>query len=289
MNKWLGIGLMIVMAISGCQGVHEQRIYNEDQVMLRMAADLEQEHPGYQLALALKDQVAAATQGQVLIKLYDEDELMTKGSIIQQVAFGGIDMAWTKGVYLTAYSKTFHSLMTSGQDDVFLIDQLNNGDKNARIIDEFRGEKINVIHWYLGSKRGICEKDNQLEGLVGKKVGAFEDSIYVDELATTGYIFVPVQEAEMKTYLELDYVQGMASDFLQYMESGSYEIAPFFHPMIPLRYPNALVLSNEAMKGLTVAQQAIIRDIAKGLVTDYTEGLRRLEERYSKSLEAFYE
>lgn len=242
----------------------------EGQLVFRMAEHRSEDHPTNEGAHIFAQLVEERTDGKVKILIYDGYALGDEASIIEQIGFGGIDFARVCGVYLDEYADEMSTLCLPGlYDNNEMMMTVFNDETVGTIISEvLKNEKINVLTWYPGSTRGIYYDQYDFRALNSGKLAIPKSQMKITEMEAMGFQPIPTIQDNINSYLNGDYVEGAEGELLDYYYNKSYNQSKYF-TQTESRIPEAFVVSNTALKQLTVEQQQIVMQAAydAGIIT----------------------
>lgn len=247
----------------------------EGQLVFRMADHQMTEYPSNEGVREFAKLVEERTNGDVKILIYDENALGTEADLVEQVAFGGLDIARVSSIYMSDYVSLMNTFLLPRlfADKNEMIRVLYNEEISIRLKEAYKSEKINILAWYPGSTRGIFYKQSSFEALFKEKIAVPENKMKINEISLLGFLPVPSNEANVNSYLNSNYIEGAEGALLDYYFNKNYEKAGNFTYTPWSIIPEAIIMSNMAIKKLTNEQQEIIREVASEtaiLISDMT-------------------
>lgn len=264
-----GIISLLVLAVCiliwelGSHTEIKEEFQPEGQLIFKMAEHRTKEYPTNEGAYLFAKLVEERTDGQVKILIYDGYELGDEASIIEQVAFGGIDFARISGVYLDEYLDEMSAICLPGlyENNQEMMAVFNNEEIGTKISEDLKNEKINILTWFPGSTRGVFYDTPELIPYSKSKIAVPTSSMKILEVESLGFQPVPTMQDNVNSYLSGEYVSGAEGELLDYYYGKSYNKARNF-TKTESRIPEAIVASNSAFKQLTVDQQMIVTQAA---------------------------
>ncbi|WP_281814321.1 TRAP transporter substrate-binding protein DctP [Vallitalea longa] len=233
------------------------------QLIFRLAESRCSKHPSVKATQKFIDLVKERTNGEIEIIKFDSSDLGNETNIAEQIEFGGIDFARVSTLYLSNYvdeiNMFFLPNIFKDRNDIEL---LLDGEMGSLFTERLKNEKINLLAWYEGSRRGIYTNTSMIY-LEGLKIGVPENETKMNEMISLSFSPIPVKVEDIYNYIKSGYIQGAENDLLEYYYNNNYEVAKYFYFMSCSYAPEALIASNTAIKQLTPEQQKIISEAAK--------------------------
>lgn len=259
--------LITLLVFSGCSSQKTLPKTEADVVTFRLA----EVHPSnYPTTLADKEfarLVEEKTDGRIVIKVYDHEQLGTETSVLEQVQFGAIDFARTSISPLSEIAPQFNVLQLPYiyRDDEHMWQVLNSeiGDFFLNSIDEvgYIG-----LGWYDGGARNFYNSVREIktiDDLKGLKFRVMESQLMVDMAKALGASVIPMTYGDVYKSIQTGVIEGAENNFPSYESSLHYEVAPYYTVDEHVRVPEILLATNKIMDRISESDLAIIKDCAK--------------------------
>jgi tripartite ATP-independent transporter DctP family solute receptor len=259
---------MLALAISGCGAKDEDyRVSNQDSIILRLA---ETQAPGYPSSRAAKEfarLVEEKSAGRIKVKVYDSGRLGDETSVVEQVQFGGIDLARVSVASLARYyprmkAATLPFIFTSPYHVWWVFE----GTVGEEVKEGLLKEKITCLVWYEGGARAFYnskKRITEIEDLKGLRISARQSQTMRDLYSSIGISLAEVKPSEVYSALQTGIIDGAEDNVVAYYVLKHYEVAPFLTYDEHTRIPEAIIASRITMLQLSKHDQAIIEQAAK--------------------------
>lgn len=278
--------ILLVIVFTGIwifgQNIQKSSAYevNENQLIFRMADHRISDYPSNIGVRKFARLVEERTNGDVKILIYDQNALGNETNIVEQIAFGGIDFARVSTLYMQDFAPIMGDLLVPDkfENEAEMMDNFNEDKVSIAIREGYKSEKINILALYPGAVRGIFHKKETIDALLGGKIGVPESQIKIDEIGALGFLPIPSKSENINSYLKANYIEGAEGDLLDYYFNENYVEAPNFTTLYWSMIPEAIIVSNTAIKKLTTEQQRIIYETANevaGYITELTKEKER--------------
>lgn len=217
---------------------------------------------GYRFAMLVNER----TRGRIRIRVSADGALGEEGSVVDQIAMGGIDFARVSLVALSDYSDLIQVLMMPYlyRDSAQMWKALD-GDVGQKVVDSLQGSGIVPLSWYDAGARSFyfCKKVDSLDGLKGLNVRVQNSPVMSDMVSSFGANPVPVDYDEVYDALQTGQVDGAENNWSSYEAMGHYKVAPYVLEDEHVRIPEVQIVSNTTMSQLSQKDQEIIRQAAR--------------------------
>jgi TRAP-type C4-dicarboxylate transport system substrate-binding protein len=266
LRLFLVIGLLVFM--NGCgrknYGLEPKP---KDQVILRLADVFNTEYPSTAAGVRCARLIAAKTKGRIKVRLFENGELGDELSVIEQVQFGGIDLARVNMAVLFEYLKKYQLLLTPGlYRDSAHLQRVLNGTIGMKVGNELLKEKIVLLCWYDVGNPGFYNYKRKLKtstDFQGLKLGVTKAQLIRDYINRLSGWPVSLEPGEVLGQLQNRTIDGAYNNLVIYWSLHHYEIAQFYTVDSQTFFPDVLIGSRVAMMQLTKTDQQIIMQAAR--------------------------
>lgn len=256
--------LIIIVSMVGCQQMKKDK---SDAIVFRLA----EAHPSdYPTTLADKEfarLVEERTQGRIIIKVYDSQQLGEEKSVIEQVQFGAIDFTRVSLGPLSEFSPQLNVLQLPYiyRDSEHMWKVLNSpiGD---HFLESIENEGFIGLGWYDAGARNFYNSVREvqsLEDLQGLKFRVMESELMIDMAKALGASVTPMPYGEVYSAIQTGVIDGAENNFPSYDTSSHYEVAKYYTIDEHVRVPEILIASSIVKDRISDEDLEIIKQCAK--------------------------
>lgn len=265
---WVLLVLMLSAPFLGCRGkADDYSINNQNRIILRLAETQSPYYPSSRGAKEFARLVEEKSAGRIKVVVYDSGKLGDEISVVEQVQFGGIDLARVSAASLARYSSrlkaaTLPYIITT-PDQMW---RIYDGRFGGMIKESLLKEKITCLAWYEGGVRGFYNSKktiNSVEDLKSLKISVQQSQTIIDLYSSLGISLVPTRPSDIYSALQTGAIDGAEDNIVAYYTSKHYEVAPYFTHDEHARIPEAIIGSRVTMLQLSKDDQAIIEQAAQ--------------------------
>ncbi len=280
-------GLVIIVVIglllSGCFRQYASlELKPENQVILRLADTLNSNTPSTMGCIEFARLVEKRSNGRIKVRIFDNGKLGDELSVIEQVQFGGVDIARVKSVLLSEYLNKYNVLFMPNiyRDEAHMWKVLE-GKMGTDFSNELLKEKFVMLCWYEVGKCGfyntkrIIHSSGDFKGL---KLGIPKSRLMVDYISSLGAVPVTLESSNLFKELQNHTVDGAECSLVLYYLQKYYEVARFYAIDTQSCIPDILVASRVSMMQLTKKDQEIIINAALESVDFERRVLRKKQQ-----------
>lgn len=241
MRRLVPIFLLIAM-LCGC--ARSQSSAQETKLILRYADNQPKNYPTTMAAQYFADLVEARTHGEIEIRVYCDGELGGEVSIMEQLCFGGIDMARLSTGTLTEHNEELALLtmpyLYKDADHMWRVLDGAIGDRLLQSVDDIIG-----MSWYDAGARSFYSVSPifTLEDLQGKRIRVQESEAMSQMVALLGAEPVPMSYDQVYAALYVGKVDGAENNLPSFASMGHSIVAPYFLHDEHSRLPEMQVMS----------------------------------------------
>ncbi|PKM93969.1 MAG: C4-dicarboxylate ABC transporter [Firmicutes bacterium HGW-Firmicutes-1] len=280
--------LIVLLIIVGCQ--RDKNADYENAVVFRMA----EIHPSdYPTTLADKEfarLVEEKTDGRIIIKVYDSQQLGEEKSVLEQVQFGAIDFARTSLAPLSEFATELNVLQLPyiyrDGDHMWKVLNSSIGDFFLKSIED---EGFIGLGWYDGGARNFYNSVREIrtiEDLKGLKFRVMESELMVDMAKALGASVTPMPYGEVYSSIQTGIIDGAENNFPSYDTSSHYEVAKYFTVDEHVRVPEILIASTMVLDRISEEDLEIIKECAQETQMFQREKWQEKEKESEKKMRA---
>lgn len=241
MRKIVSVFLLAAL-LCGCAG--GVGAGQEKKLILRYADNQPKNYPTTMAAQYFADMVQERTDGEIRIRIYCDGELGDEVSTMEQLCFGGIDMARLSTGTLTEHSEELALLtMPYLYKDTNHMWRVLDGEIGDRLLQSVDG--IIGMSWYDAGARSFysVQPIHTLEDLRGKRIRVQESEAMSQMVALLGAEPVPMAYDQVYAALYVGKVDGAENNLPSFASMGHSIVAPYFLHDEHSRLPEMQVMS----------------------------------------------
>lgn len=239
----------------------------EPEFVLTYAENQSGEYPTTQGAYKFAELVKERTEGKVLIEIKHSGELGTQREVIDQLQFGGIDLA---RISISAISDELSRMnvlqlpfLYKSEDQMWHVLKSEVGYTALNSL-----EKINLVglSWYEAGTRSFYSSEEPiktLEDLKGKTIRVQESELMKDWIEMLGGIPVEVPYSDVYSAFETGEIDVAENNWTSYVSEKHYEVAKYFTVTEHTRVPEMQIMSRRTWDQLPVRYRYIIMQCAE--------------------------
>lgn len=213
------------------------------------------------------EQLEAATDGRVRIRLYHSGQLGRESDAIDMARFGALDIVRVySGALNNAFPLTRALCLPSLFTSTAHLRQVLDGDVGAAVLADFaRRDLVGLALYDCGARcfyntvRAI-ERPQDLHGL---KFRVPPSDIFMRLLRELGANPTPLAYGEVYSALETRLIDGAENNLRSFHASGHFEAAGYWSESAHSYAPDLLLMSRRRFEALGADDQALLRALAK--------------------------
>ena len=265
---WLLFALAFLFLCSGCRDDGENyRTNNSNKLILRLAETQASGTPSGKGVREFARLVEQKTAGRIKIKIYYSGQLGQEDSVLEQLRFGGIDLARISLASLEQQSSQVKMatlpFLISSQSQLL---RIADGQIGKTIMEELLKEKIVCLTWYDGGSRIFYNTRREIKGVAdyqGLKIGIQHSPRMIELYNYLGASTLPVALNEQYRALQSGMIDGVDDSLANYYVHRHYEVAKHLLYDSQSRIPEVLVASRVSMMQLPRQDQEHLAQAAR--------------------------
>jgi len=265
MIRFVVLGLLWMVLPWGLSG-------GPNPLILRLAEIHPAEYPTTQGDREFARQVAALSRGRIQVEVYDNGVLGEELAVLDQIRFGGIDLARVSVASVQPFHPGLAALfMPYLYDDDQHLWRVLNGAVGRRLLADLETGGLVGIGWFeAGSRCFYTTKAplKQVADLQGLRIRVQESLPMVGLVRALGGIAVPMTFTAVYSGLRTGQLDGAENNLPTYYASGHYRAAPFMTLDRHARIPEVLVGSPVTFAEIDEADRRLILTAAN-LAADF--------------------
>lgn len=269
--------IMLAVLITGCAAHRVQ----EPEYAFRFAENQAADYPTTAAAQYFSDLVAERTGGRIRITVYAEAKLGDERSIVEQMAFGGIDFSRVNLSPLSEFDPSLIMLQLPFlyRDDAHKWHVLESEIGN-RYLKGLSSIGLIGLAWVDSGARSFYTRIpiRSLEDMNGLRIRVQESTLMESFVSSLGATPVQMRYDQVLSALQTGKIDGAENNFPSYLSTGHYLVAPYVLADEHTRVPEVIIASEKTMQKLSEADQAIIHEAAREAALLQSELWRAYDE-----------
>lgn len=254
--------------------------------VLTYAENQSENYPTTRAAYRFAEMVFERTDGKVEIQIHPDSKLGDETSVVEQIAFGGIDFA---RVSLSTMADAIPQLSVLQMPFLYRDSehmwQVLDGELGEEFMSFFEGTRFVPLSWYDAGARCFYTRETQirnLEDLQGLKIRVPESRLLADLLTALGAEPVPMAFDRVYSALETGEIDGAENNWPSYKSMKHDEVSPYFTVDEHCRIPEVQMVSRHTWEKLPEEYREIIRQCARESA-GYERRLWKEQERNART------
>lgn len=239
--------LLCVLLLCGC--AQQEVAENIPDLILRYADNQPEDYPTTKAAEYFASLVEERTHGKILIRVFSNGELGDENRVLEQVQFGGIDMARISMGTLSDFYPDIEVLsLPYLYNDADHMWRVLDGDIGDSFLASSRQADVIGLSWYDAGARSFYTREQItcMEDLKGLKIRVQESDLMHHMVECLGAIPVEIQYGEVYSALQTGKIDGAENNWPSYESTGHFEAAPYFLLDEHSRLPEMQIISTVA-------------------------------------------
>lgn len=239
--------LLCVLLLCGC--ARQEVSENIPDLILRYADNQPEDYPTTKAAEYFAQLVEERTHGKILIRIFPNGELGDENRVLEQVQFGGIDMARISMGTLSDFYPGIEVLtLPYLYNDADHMWRVLDGDIGDSFLASSRQADVIGLSWYDAGARSFYTREQItcLEDLKGLKIRVQESDLMHRMVECLGAVPVEIQYGEVYSALQTGKIDGAENNWPSYESTGHFEAAPYFLLDEHSRLPEMQIISTVA-------------------------------------------
>ena len=220
------------------------------ELVLRYAENQPEDYPTTRAAHYFADLVEQRTQGRIRVRVYADGELGDEVSVLEQMSYGGIDLARASLSTLMVECPTLMVLQLPYlYEDAGQMWRVLDGEIGTQFLTAPRQSGIVGLSWFDAGARSFytSEPVETLEDLQGMRIRVQESDMMTRMVETLGASAVQIPYSDVYSAIMSGKVDGAENNWPSYASTGHYEGAPCVFLDEHSRIPEMQLMSTEAM------------------------------------------
>ncbi len=257
--------LMLIVFFSSCSFVKKESAVEPEHI-LRMAEAHPEGYPTTRADEEFARLVEELSQGRIKIVVYPDQALGSEAVVIEQMLFGGVDLARVSLAPISEEANILNVLYLPYiyEDKEHMLRVLR-GEIGDEILQAIEKDGFIGFGWFEAGARSFYNTKKPiktLEDLQGMKVRVHESQLMSDMAEALGASGVKMPYGEVYRALQLGEIDGAENNPPSYHTSEHYKIAKYYSIDEHVRVPELIVGSKVSLAKLSKEDLGIIRKAA---------------------------
>lgn len=279
--------LCLCLLLCGCAGAAQDE--GRPLLILRYADNQPEDYPTTKAAEYFAQLVEERTQGKICIRLYCNGELGNENQVLEQVQFGGIDMARVSvGTFAESYEEIEVLLLPFLYDDAEHMWRVLDGAVGDEFLIGARRADVVGLSWFDAGARSFYTREpiRGLDDLRGLTIRVQESAFMSRMVELLGARPVQIPYNDVYSALQTAKIDGAENNWPSYAATGHFQAAPYYLQDGHSRLPEMQIMSTVALDKIAEIDEdyvTIVRECARECAL-YERELWREQEAESEAL-----
>ncbi len=259
--------LLLALLLPGCALEEEEDTL--PLLILRYADNQPEDYPTTKAAEYFAQLMEERTHGKILIRVYPNGELGDENRVLEQVQFGGIDIARISMGTLSDYYPGIEVLaLPYLYDDADHMWRVLDGEIGEEFLASSRQADVIGLSWFDAGARSFYTREpiTCLEDLAGLKIRIQESDLMQRMVEYLGAVPLKIQYGDVYSALQTGKIDGAENNWPSYESTGHFEAATYFLRDEHSRLPEMQVISTVALDKIAQIDEdyvTILKECAK--------------------------
>ncbi len=253
---WMLAGLLL---LGGCRDRLHPRV-------IQLAHGLAPSHPVHQAMLAMADDLARRSQGQLRLELYPSEQLGSERECVELLQIGSLGMTKISAAVLASFAPEYQVLaLPYIFRDQAHVRAVLDGAIGQRLLLASERYRLRGLAFYDAGSRSFYSRKRAIRtpaDLVGLKIRTQESQVAMRMVQALGGAPTPIPWGELYTALQQGVVDGAENNPPSFYSSRHYEVARFFTLDEHTTVPDVLLVSTVLWQRLSLEEQAWLQAAA---------------------------
>lgn len=245
----------------------------QDPFVLRLANNLNEQHPTSQALIAFSEAVEERSEGRIVVRMYNNGQLGSETEVLGQLNQGIVDITRVSSPNLADYDPAYHAfglpyIFESEEEYYQVMD-------SPQMQDFFRStqdEGFVGLTYYTSGARSFYTVNTPIRtpaDLAGLKIRVQDMRSQVELVNQLGGAPVVMAFGDTYTALQTGLIDGAESNETVLTESAHGEVAKVFSQTEHTRIPDMLVISSATWERLAPEDQELVAAAARQSTEDH--------------------
>lgn len=267
-RRWISISAAMVLFFAILLlPLPQETLLQAPELVLNYAENQPEQYPTTQAAYYFAELVKQRSDGRILINVYADGEFGDERSVVEQLQYGGVDMARVSVMSLSQFFPSLNILQMPYlyQDAQQMWSVLDGeiGDYFLQVVSE--GGLVG-LSWYDAGARHLYNRIRPiecLEDLKGMRIRVSDSALMWAFVEAVQAEPVTLEYSQVYTQLQTGQIDGAENNQPAYTLMEHYEVAPYITLDAHSRIPEQQVISQVVWDQLSAEDQELIRSCAQ--------------------------
>ena len=261
------LALCLGLLLCGCGGGAQDE--SRPLLILRYADNQPEDYPTTKAAEYFAQLVEERTRGRIRIRLYCNGELGNENQVLEQVQFGGIDMARVSvGTFAEPYEEIEVLLLPFLYDDAEHMWRVLDGPMGDEFLIGARRADVVGLSWFDAGARSFYTREpiRTLDDLQGLTIRVQESAFMSRMVELLGAKPVQIPYNDVYSALQTAKIDGAENNWPSYAATGHYQAARYYLLDGHSRLPEMQIMSTVALDKIAEIDEdyvTIVRECAR--------------------------
>lgn len=262
----LSLLITLPLLLCSCAGGSAEREDTGSVRYFRLASGQSENYVTNQACIHFCDLVAERTNGMVIIKPYFDHALGTEDEMLEQCRFGGIDFVRVSAAGASKYAPQLTALQMPYEylSDEHLFRVLDGDIGRTALHSLYASDLDGLTYFYAGFRCFFSTQKvlDSLDDMNGLTLRVSSSSYMTDLVRQWGAQAISLSGSDLAAALRSGEIDGAEDNLPAYVDSGYYQLAPYWVYDRHTYNADVLIASRSSMEQLTVEQRSIVSECA---------------------------
>ncbi len=252
-------------------------------VLIRMAEECGRDHPTAAASREIARLAVRDSGGRILIRVYEDGYQGDESELIEQLRFGGVDVAAVGVRSLESVSRTAVAIGKSGSfPDYASMEAILDGEAGRRLALELESERLMLLAWYDGGPECyLLPYHRTTLDVSGLRIGVERSTSVMDEIAAADAVPVPVSFMDLRRALESGLIEGFRAP-LAFVAANRLDSEYRVYPLGRSRVPVLIVGSKVSLMKMPKGDRRALLEAVRRARAFHAESIAAVERSYPK-------
>ncbi len=238
----------------------------EEQTVIKLGHGLDVSHPVHRAMADMADRVAAASDGQMRIDIYPNEQLGSQRQCLELLQIGSLDMTKVSSSVMESFSPQYKvfGLPYVFDDDAHRFAVME-GPIGRQILRSSESAWLRGVTYYDAGWRSFYTRERPIrrpEDLQGLKIRTQESPVAIETVNQLGGSASPISFGELYTALQQGVVDGAENNAPSFYTTRHYELSDYYSLDRHTAPPDVLLASSHLWDRLTPQEREWLQEAA---------------------------
>lgn len=238
----------------------------EEQTVIKLGHGLDVSHPVHRAMADMADRVATASDGQMRIDIYPNEQLGSQRQCLELLQIGSLDMTKVSSSVMESFSPQYKvfGLPYVFDDDAHRFAVME-GPIGRQILRSSESAWLRGVTYYDAGWRSFYTRERPIrrpEDLEGLKIRTQESPVAIEMVNQLGGSASPISFGELYTALQQGVVDGAENNAPSFYTTRHYELSDYYSLDRHTAPPDVLLASSHLWDRLTPQERKWLQEAA---------------------------